>query len=78
LTDLPFETFGEGSFDKGLRVDIPLDWILGKSSPLVMQTPIQIIGRDGGARLHVNHRLYPLIQHAQRFDMGREWARFWR
>ena len=78
LTDVPFETFGEGSFDKGLRVDIPLDWILGKSSPLVMQTPIQIIGRDGGARLHVNHRLYPLIQHAQRFDMGREWARFWR
>ena len=29
LTDVPFETFGEGSFDKAIYVSIPIDWIVG-------------------------------------------------
>ena len=31
LTDVPFDTFGEGSFDKAIYVSIPIDWII--SSP---------------------------------------------
>ena len=27
LTDVPFETFGEGSFDKAIYLSIPIDWI---------------------------------------------------
>ena len=27
LTDVPFQTFGEGSFDKAIFVSIPIDWI---------------------------------------------------
>ena len=29
FTDVPFEKFGEGSFDKGVYVTIPIDWIIG-------------------------------------------------
>ena len=29
LTDVPFEDFGEGSFDKGIYVKIPMDWLTG-------------------------------------------------
>ena len=31
LTDVPFDTFGEGSFDKAIYVSVPIDWII--SSP---------------------------------------------
>ena len=31
LTDVPFDTFGEGSFDKAIYVSLPIDWII--SSP---------------------------------------------
>jgi hypothetical protein len=30
LTDIPFEDFGEGSFDKGIRVTIPFDLFIGR------------------------------------------------
>ena len=33
FTDVPFETFGEGSFDKAIYVSIPIDWII--SSPQI-------------------------------------------
>ncbi len=32
LTDVPFEDFGEGSFDKGIQLTIPLDWALGNAT----------------------------------------------
>ena len=28
LTDVPFDTFGEGSFDKAIYVSLPIDWII--------------------------------------------------
>ena len=33
LTDVPFDTFGEGSFDKAIYVSIPIDWINSKPNP---------------------------------------------
>ena len=32
LTDVPFSTFGEGSFDKGLTIKAPLSWFTGRKS----------------------------------------------
>ncbi len=50
LTDVPFEQFGEGSFDKGLFFQIPLEGLFdaGRSNIATRLRPIQ---RDGGARL---------------------------
>jgi len=50
LTDVPFETFGEGSFDKGMYFRIPLG-NLGSNGRAAYTSRIRPIQRDGGARL---------------------------
>ena len=32
LTDVPFDTFGEGSFDKAIYVSAPIDWFISSPS----------------------------------------------
>jgi hypothetical protein len=54
LTDVPFEQFGEGSFDKGFFFQVPLDGIFGASSRTKYSTRVRPIQRDGGQRLE-NH-----------------------
>ena len=51
LTDVPFDDFGEGSFDKGLYFRIPLASIFGSPSRAALATRMRPIQRDGGQRL---------------------------
>ena len=51
LTDVPFEDFGEGSFDKGMFFQIPLDTFFGSKNRNTLSTAIRPIQRDGGQRL---------------------------
>jgi hypothetical protein len=51
ITDVPFDDFGEGSFDKGLYFRIPLDGFLGNRTRAAYATRIRPIQRDGGQRL---------------------------
>ncbi|WP_233495387.1 YjbH domain-containing protein [Rhodosalinus halophilus] len=78
LTDVPFDDFGEGSFDKGLRLTIPLDWITGQEDRRSVSTVIRPVQRDGGQRLDVDHRLYEKIREAHRTGLREDWGRFWR
>lgn len=57
-TDVPAEVFGEGSFDKGIYVEIPFDAMLTRSSGTVANFLWQPLLRDGGAQLK---RAFPLI-----------------
>lgn len=50
ITDVPFETFGEGSFDKGIFLKIPIG-AFGSSGKAHYATRIRPIMRDGGARI---------------------------
>ncbi|MEL6516763.1 MAG: YjbH domain-containing protein [Pseudomonadota bacterium] len=79
LTDVPFEEFGEGSFDKGIRITVPHDFFLGTASRDKVATTLQSLRRDGGARLEVDGRLYNIVRDghtAGRF--GDTFGRFWR
>ena len=78
LTNMPFDEFGEGSFDKGFRVTIPTDFILGKPNRANVATELQSLNRDGGARLDVNGRLYEIVRDGHYGDMSASWGRFWR
>jgi hypothetical protein len=78
LTNMPFDEFGEGSFDKGIRVTIPTDFILGKPNRANVATELQSLNRDGGARLSVNGRLYEIVRDGHYGDMAASWGRFWR
>jgi hypothetical protein len=51
ITDVPFDDFGEGSFDKGMFFKIPLDGVLGGSGRGSYSNRVRPIQRDGGARL---------------------------
>ena len=48
LTDVPFEVFGEGSFDKGLIFNIPFDLYSPRNTRGSYRTILRSINRDGG------------------------------
>ncbi|MFZ1470959.1 MAG: YjbH domain-containing protein, partial [Paracoccaceae bacterium] len=62
LTTASAVEFGEGSFDKGLRITIPMNWVLGQPDRREVTTTLRPLQRDGGARLDVEGRLYESIR----------------
>lgn len=78
FTDVSADDFGEGSFDKGLRLTIPLSWQLGSPNRRKIRTQIQPLSRDGGARLQVPDRLYDLTRDYHEPGLRQQWGRFWR
>jgi len=78
LTNVSFEEFGEGSFDKGIRLEIPVSWLTGRPSRNKIAQTIRPVLRDGGARLNVRNRLYGVTREARAQHLSRGWGRFWR
>lgn len=78
LTDVSFDDFGEGSFDKGLRLTIPINFISGQPTTEQYSTVIRPVTRDGGARLNVSGRLYETVRRTQKTALQDGWGRFWK
>ncbi len=78
LTDVPFSTYGEGSFDKGIRISIPVSYLTGRPDRRAISRTVRPILRDGGARLSIRNRLFELTRSYQDPDLGKQWGRFWR
>ena len=78
FTNVDFDDFGEGSFDKGIRVTMPMSWTSGKQTRNKSEIVIQSLTRDGGARLNVNGRLYNQVRDYHRPEMEKTWGRVWR
>ncbi len=78
ITDVDPEEFGEGSFDKGLRITVPLDYFVGSPSTQEFSNTLTSLTRDGGARLNVDGRLYETVRDAQANELADGWGRFWR
>ncbi|MES2435286.1 MAG: YjbH domain-containing protein [Pseudomonadota bacterium] len=78
LTDVPFDTFGEGSFDKGIRISLPMSFFTGAQTQKVSKLTLRPLLRDGGARLSVDGRLYDTVRTYQESDLDAAWGRFWR
>ena len=78
FTDVPFETFGEGSFDKAIYLTIPIDWIISTPSKTKRHINIRPITRDGGANLSSARRLYKSIEDSQYSQFRREFGRIWK
>ena len=71
LTDVPFRTFGEGSFDRGIFVRLPLD-LFGLETRTVSPLTIRGVTRDGGARLAQDNPLWEVTREgrAAQFEQG--------
>jgi len=78
LTDIPFSQFGEGSFDKGIYVMIPMDWLTGEPEQSMRYFEIRPITRDGGARLGSARKLYRQVKSSRDTQMKREAGRIWK
>ena len=78
LTEVPFDEFGEGSFDKGIRLTVPVDYFIGSPTRREIQTDLSSLTRDGGARVNVDGRLYGFVRDAHTAGpLGDTWGRFW-
>jgi len=78
LTDVSAEDFGEGSFDKGILLTLPLSWFSGRPSRAEYDLTIRPVQRDGGARLNVEDRLYDVLRDQGRRGTTARWGRFWK
>ena len=78
LTDVPAEDFGEGSFDKGITLEIPLTWLTGKPSRRTVNQTVRPVLRDGGARLSVRNRLYDYTRQDRGPRLASQWGRYFR
>lgn len=77
-TNVSSSAFGEGSFDKGIRITAPLSWAIGTASRKKNDIVIRSLTRNGGARVHVDGRLYDMVRDTHQPEMAKTWGRFWR
>ena len=77
-TDLSAEEFGEGSFDKGVTLSIPLGWATGQASRERVGANLRSLARDGGSHLNVSDRLYERVRESHSVELYEGWGRFWR
>ncbi|WP_328823168.1 YjbH domain-containing protein [Sulfitobacter sediminilitoris] len=78
LTDVSSDDFGEGSFDKGIRFEVPLSWVTGRPSKTTLKQTIRPIQRDGGARLNVDNRLHRFVRDYRGQELRDGWGRYLR
>lgn len=76
LTDVPFDEFGEGSFDKGLTLSIPFDWGLSSDNQQTANVTLRPVQRDGGQRLDPGNRLFGLTQPTSQGEIASQWSTF--
>lgn len=77
LTDVSAEDFGEGSFDKGITLTVPMEWFIGRPDRTTRQTTVRPLTRDGGARLSVPGRLYEQVRGGHREGLVGNWSGVW-
>ncbi|MCH8861176.1 MAG: YjbH domain-containing protein [Proteobacteria bacterium] len=75
FTDVGFEEFGEGSFDKAFYVSLPLDLLLPISTRQRSTALFRPLTRDGGQRLSIGPRLFDLVDDSSDRALNRDWGR---
>jgi hypothetical protein len=68
-TNVSAAQFGEGSFDKGFIIKIPLEWSLPISTQSVFSTILRPVQRDGGQALDGDANLYDYLQRTGTADI---------
>ena len=72
-TNVSAQQFGEGSFDKGFMISVPIDLLLGEPSQTYATYVYRPLTRDGGQMLDIAH---PLYDETDGYDPGRL-SRMW-
>ena len=72
-TNVSDELFGEGSFDKGFYIQVPLDLFSNKYNGQYSTLKISPLTRDGGAKLIHDKDLRGLIHNSSRYELSKQW-----
>lgn len=75
-TDVSAELFGEGSFDKGFYIQIPMDLFSKGYSGNYSTFKISPLTRDGGAKLVYEKQLIGLIHNSTYYELENQWKGF--
>jgi len=75
FTNVPFSKFGEGSFDKGIYIRIPLQ-VLGPETTARANAVIRPVQRDGGQRLIVDNPLWEVTREGRSDALARSYMGF--
>lgn len=78
VTDSPFESDGEASFEKGVHVTIPVDWLIGTPTKDTRGFSLSSPSWDGGQRVETGTPLYDYVRDAHAKDLDDSWGRFWK
>jgi hypothetical protein len=73
LTNVSSKQFGEGSFDKGIRIVIPTEWALPFGTTTQYELDLRPTQRDGGQPLDNATTLYDMTQPSSYGDLQRQW-----
>ena len=73
ITNVSASRFGEGSFDKGIRIVIPFDWVAPFATQSGYDLSLRPIQRDGGQRLNGDTILYGLTDSSSYGTLTQEW-----
>lgn len=73
FTNVPFSKFGEGSFDKGIRIVIPTEFVLPFGTTTRFEEDLRPVQRDGGQILNNDATLYDMTQSSSYGDLERQW-----
>ena len=73
FTNVPFSKFGEGSFDKGIIIRIPLESMLPIHSQTETRLDFTSLTRDGGQRLADEQALYSLTRRTSYGEILEGW-----
>jgi exopolysaccharide biosynthesis protein YbjH len=76
-TNVSSEEFGEGSYDKGILLTIPLRWSTPFETRQEINGDLRSLGSNGGAQLNVANRLYPTVREFDKRRLERSWGQFW-
>ncbi|WP_333713851.1 YjbH domain-containing protein [Yoonia sp.] len=77
-TEVSYEEFGNGSYNKGISITLPQDFFTGRASQGSYAARFSTRNGDGGARLNVGGRLYDIVRGAHEADLTDTWGRYWR
>jgi hypothetical protein len=75
FTNVSAEEFGEGSFDKGIYMNIPFELFLATSSQSGGSLAFRPLSRDGGQLLNIQKRLFGIIDGGNLDGVMHHWDR---
>ncbi len=73
VTDMSSEEFGEGSFDKGIYLTMPLEIFWYQPSREKIRFNFRSLGKNGGQMLDRRHDLYDMLSAGRKSRLAYDW-----